>query len=45
MNNWVATGKIANWAIEQSMHDIVYKPRTAIMDQALRDFMAEWTET
>jgi hypothetical protein len=26
------------------MYDTVYKPRTAIKDKALSDFMAEWTE-
>jgi hypothetical protein len=45
LNNREATGKIAKWAIELSMHDIVYKPRTAIKAQALSDFIAEWTKT
>jgi hypothetical protein len=26
------------------MYDTVYKPRTAIKDKALSDFMPEWTE-
>jgi hypothetical protein len=45
LNNREATGKIAKWAIELSMYDIVYKPRTTIKAQALTDFVAEWTET
>jgi hypothetical protein len=45
LNNREAIGKIAKWAIELSMHDIVYKPRIAIKAQALSDFIAEWTET
>jgi hypothetical protein len=45
LNNREATGKIAKWAIELSMYDIVYKPRTAMKAQTLSDFMAEWTET
>jgi hypothetical protein len=45
MNNREVTGKIAKWAIELSMYDIVYKPRTAIKAQALSDFVAKWTET
>jgi hypothetical protein len=45
LNNRESTGKIAKWAIELSMYDIVYKPRTAIKAQALRDFVDEWTET
>jgi hypothetical protein len=45
LNNREATGKSAKWAIELSMYDIVYKPRTTIKAQALCDFVAEWTET
>jgi hypothetical protein len=45
MNNREATGKIAKWAIELSMYDVVYKPRTMINAQALRYFVAEWTKT
>jgi hypothetical protein len=45
LNNREATGKIAKWAIELSMYDIVYKPRTAIKAQALSYFVAEWTDT
>jgi hypothetical protein len=45
LNNREATGKIAKWAIELSMYDIVYKPRTTIKAQALSDFVAEWTDT
>jgi hypothetical protein len=44
LNNRKATGKIAKWAIELSMYDIGYKPRTTIKAQALSDFVAEWTE-
>jgi hypothetical protein len=39
-----ATRKIAKWAIDMSMCDNVYKPRTSIKAQALCDFVAEWTE-
>jgi hypothetical protein len=39
-----ATSKIVKWAIDLSMYDIVYKPRTTIKAQALSDFVAEWTE-
>jgi ribonuclease HI len=45
LNHREATGKIAKWAIELSMHNMVYKPRIAIKAQALSDFIAEWTET
>jgi hypothetical protein len=44
LSNREATGKNAKWAIELSMYDIVYKPRTIIKAQALSDFMAEWIE-
>jgi hypothetical protein len=45
LNNREVTEKIAKWAIELSIYDIIYKPRIAIKAQALRDFVAEWTET
>jgi hypothetical protein len=45
LNNMEATGKIAKCAIELSMYDIVYKPRTTIKVQALSNFVAKWTET
>jgi hypothetical protein len=44
LNNREATGMIAKWAIELSIYNIVYKPRTAIEAQALSDFVAEWIE-
>jgi hypothetical protein len=44
LNNSEATGQIAKWAIELSMYEIVYKPRTVIKPRALSDFVAEWTE-
>jgi hypothetical protein len=44
LNNSEATEKIAKWAIELSMYDVVYKQRTSIKAQALSKFMAEWTE-
>jgi hypothetical protein len=44
LNNREATGKIAKWAIELSMYNIVYKPRMEIKAQALSDFVAEWIE-
>jgi hypothetical protein len=45
LNNGEATGKIAMWAIELSMYDIIYKLQTVIKAQALSDFVAELTET
>jgi hypothetical protein len=45
LNNREAPGKIAKWAIELSMYDIIYKPQMAIKAHALSNFMAEWTET
>jgi hypothetical protein len=45
LNNREVTKKIAKWAIELSMYDIVYKPMTTIKAQVLSDFLAEWTET
>jgi hypothetical protein len=45
LNNREATRKVAKWTIDLSMYDIVYKPQTAIKDQVLSDFVAEWMET
>jgi hypothetical protein len=45
LNNMEATGKIAKWAIELSMYDIVIKSRIVIIAHALSDFVAEWIET
>jgi hypothetical protein len=45
LNNREATGKIAKWAIELSMYDIIYMPRTTIKAQARSDFTTKWTET
>jgi hypothetical protein len=45
LNNREATRKIAKWAIELCMYDIIYRLRTAINYQAPSDFGAEWTET
>jgi hypothetical protein len=44
LNNREAANKIAKWAFELSMYDIIYKPRTSIKAQALSNFVAEWTE-
>jgi hypothetical protein len=41
LNNRETIGKVAKWAIELSMYDIVYKSQTAIKTQALSDFVAE----
>jgi hypothetical protein len=41
LNNREATEKIANWDVELSMYDIVYKPQTAIKAQTLSDFVTE----
>jgi hypothetical protein len=43
-NNREVTRKIVKWAIELSMYNIVYKPRTVIKAQALSDFVTKWTE-
>ena len=44
INNHETTGRIAKWAIELLLFDIIYKPRRAIKSQVLADFVAEWTE-
>jgi predicted transcriptional regulator len=45
LNNREAIGKIAKWAIELSMYNIIYKPRISIKAQTLSDFVAEYTKT
>jgi ribonuclease HI len=44
LHNKEAIGRIAKWACELGAHDIEFRPRTAIMTQALVDFILEWTE-
>jgi len=44
VHNRDAIGRITKWALEVNGLDITYVPRTAIMSQALADFIAEWTE-
>ncbi|XP_066385131.1 uncharacterized protein [Miscanthus floridulus] len=39
-----ATGQISKWALKLMGHDIRYISHTAIMSQALADFVVEWTE-
>ena len=44
-HNRETTGKIAKWAVELRVYDIIFKPRTTIKAQALSDFIAKWTES
>jgi hypothetical protein len=44
LHNKEAIGRIAKWAYELGAHDIEFQPRTAVMTQALVDFVSEWTE-
>ena len=43
MNKPEAVGRMVQWAIKLSQFDIKYHPRTAILAQALVDFIAEVT--
>jgi uncharacterized protein YchJ len=45
VENRLATGMMAKWALELMGLDITYVSQTAIKSEALVDFMAEWTET
>ncbi|XP_075104330.1 uncharacterized protein LOC142178516 [Nicotiana tabacum] len=36
------SGRLAEWAIELSEHDIIYQPRTTIKSQILADFVANF---
>jgi hypothetical protein len=42
--NQDVTGRISKWAVKLCALNIDFKPRTAIMSQALVEFMAEWRE-
>lgn len=44
LHNKDATNKIAKWAIQLGLYDIVFKPRMTIKAQGLGDFVAQWTE-
>jgi hypothetical protein len=44
LRNQDATGIISKWVVKLGALNIDFKPRTAIMSQALVDFMAEWRE-
>ena len=41
LRNQDATSKIAKWAVELRVFNLVFKPRTAIKVQTLSDFVAE----
>jgi hypothetical protein len=43
LHNMDATGRIAKWAIELGIYDIIFKLWT-IKAHALSDFMVEWTK-
>ena len=43
MNKLEAAGRMVQWVIELSQFDIKYHPRTTIKEQALVDFIAEFT--
>ena len=38
-----ASGKHVKWAVELIQFDVLYHPQTAIKDQALADFIVEFT--
>jgi ribonuclease HI len=44
LHNKEAIGRIAKWAYELGVHDIEFRPCTAIKTQALVDFVFEWIE-
>src|SRR3954471_21835659 len=44
LNNPGATGRVAEWNIELSPHDLQFKHPMAIKAQVLPDFLVEWTE-
>src|SRR4051812_40368511 len=44
LNNPGATGRVAEWNIELSPHDLQFKYPTTIKAHVLPDFLVEWTE-
>jgi ribonuclease HI len=44
LHNKKAIRRLAKWACELGVHDIEFRPHTAIKTQALVDFVLEWTE-
>ena len=44
IHNHDAAGLISTWALKLMGHDIRYVPHTAIMSQALTDYITEWME-
>jgi hypothetical protein len=45
LHSRVATGWIAQWAVEIGQYDIEFVPRRAIKSQALADFIVEWMDS
>ena len=45
MSSPKAAGRMALWAIELSEFDVQYRPRTAVKEQIVADFIAEYTQT
>jgi hypothetical protein len=45
LGNHLATGRIAKWALELMGLNITYVSEMVIKNQALADFVAEWTKT
>ena len=43
MNKPDAAGHMIHWAVKLSQFDIEYRPRTTIKEQALVDFIVEFT--
>ena len=44
MSSPKAAGRMALWAIELSEFDVQYRPRTAMKEQVVADFIAEYTQ-
>jgi hypothetical protein len=45
VENYLAIGRIFNWALQLMGLNITYAPQMAIKSQTLADFVAKWTET